>query len=160
PPVLQLLLLQAGRHGADAAVPVAQRQFLHDRALVGEELVERADRDPGPFGGERARQSAVAHLVDELGAGFQQPLHALRAALLHWFAAQRGYSGRQGDSSVFTDDLADHDYSSARGLAAVGSSRTPPPFVRNPRKQRLSQFPVFSPISGAGHAGDAITRSV
>ena len=44
----------------DVGLDVAQVERLHDGPLVGEELVDRADRHAGPLGQQRRRQTVVA----------------------------------------------------------------------------------------------------
>ena len=54
----------AGREALHVRVEVAQGQRLDDRPLVREELVDRADGDPGPLGEQGRGQPVVADLVD------------------------------------------------------------------------------------------------
>jgi len=89
PPVGGVVLLDAGGEPVQVGLQVAQRQGLHDRPLVREELVYRADRHPGALGEQSGGESVVPDLVHQLGTCVEHPVHPGNAAPLHRHPAQR-----------------------------------------------------------------------
>ena len=90
-----------GREPLHVRLDVAHGQRLHDRPLVREELVDRADRDPGALGQQGGGQAVVPDLVHQLGARVQHPVHPGQAAPLHRHPPQR--PDRRRAACVTTD---------------------------------------------------------
>jgi AcrR family transcriptional regulator len=83
PPVRELAVGEpAGQRGQEP-LEVAAHQGARDRGLVGEELVQRPDRDVRAFRDQRRGQGVVADFRDELLCGVEHALHPLDAAALH-----------------------------------------------------------------------------
>src|SRR6266545_3004310 len=81
-PVRELTLPHSPRDALDEQLQVAQRQRLRHRSLVGEELVDRADRHLRPVRDAGGRQAVVPGFVEDLHAGIEHALYAFGTAAL------------------------------------------------------------------------------
>src|SRR5690606_35882547 len=84
PPTAIVLVDEAAADPGGEQFDVALGERLGDGPFVGEELVNRADRDTRALGDPRGGQGFIAAFVEQFGAGVEHTLHTPRATALGW----------------------------------------------------------------------------
>src|SRR5690606_10507419 len=125
--------------------------------FVAEEAVDGADGNTGPLGDGAGAQIVVADLVEEVGAGVQDPGQPFGAAPLHGGTAERGRMGH-GPHDACSPPAGEPGPPLAAGApvpppSAGGVPVPPPPSAGVP-------FPPAGAPAGPGAGSETVTSAV